>query len=156
MINSKVLNSPIRWAGSKKKILNEMLNAFKTNRENYIECFLGSGVVLINVLKNNDKLKYKKFYVNDINSNIINFYKLLQKKPEFLVERISKLMEIYNNYDMVQKENYYYELRSKFNAETDLNEKAILFYFLMKTGLMEYIEKIKLEVLMFHLVEKKK
>lgn len=134
MINSKVLNSPIRWAGSKKKILNEMLNAFKTNRENYIECFLGSGVVLINVLKNNDKLKYKKFYVNDINSNIINFYKLLQKKPEFLIERISKLMEIYNNYDMVQKENYYYELRSKFNTETDINEKAILFYFLMKTG----------------------
>ena len=29
MIDSKVLNSPIRWAGSKKKILNEMLNAFR-------------------------------------------------------------------------------------------------------------------------------
>ena len=62
MIDSKVLNSPIRWAGSKKKILNEMLNAFKPGKDNYIECFLGSGVVLINVLKNNDKLKYKNFY----------------------------------------------------------------------------------------------
>ena len=69
-----------------------MFNSFKNNRENYIECFLGSGVVLINVLKNNDKLKYKNFYVNDINSNIINFYKLLQKEPEFLIKRISKLM----------------------------------------------------------------
>ena len=86
MIDSKVLNSPIRWAGSKKKILNEMLNAFKPGKDNYIECFLGSGVVLINVLKNNDKLKYKNFYVNDINSNIINFYKLLQKKPEYLIK----------------------------------------------------------------------
>ena len=32
MIDSKVLNSPIRWAGSKKKILNEMLNAFKPGK----------------------------------------------------------------------------------------------------------------------------
>ena len=134
MFSGKVLNSPIRWAGSKKKILNEMLNAFKDDRENYIECFLGSGVVLINVLKNNDKLKYKKFYVNDINPNIINFYKLLQNEPEFLIVKISKLVEMYNNYDIIQKENFYYELRSKFNTETVIKEKAILFYFLIKIG----------------------
>lgn len=134
MIDSKVLNSPIRWAGSKKKILNEMLNAFKTDKDNYIECFLGSGVVLINVLKNNDKLKYKNFYVNDINSNIINFYKLLQKKPEYLIKEIMKLVTLYNDYDMTKKEEYYYKLRDQFNNEKDLDNKSILFYFLMKTG----------------------
>lgn len=134
MIDSKVLNSPIRWAGSKKKILNEMLNAFKTDKDNYIECFLGSGVVLINVLKNNDKLKYKNFYVNDINSNIINFYKLLQKKPEYLIKEIIKLVTLYNDYDMSKKEEYYYKLREQFNDEKDLDKKSILFYFLMKTG----------------------
>ena len=134
MIDSKVLNSPIRWAGSKKKILNEMLNAFKPGKDNYIECFLGSGVVLINVLKNNDKLKYKNFYVNDINSNIINFYKLLQKKPEYLIKEIIELATLYNNYDLSKKEEYYYNLREKFNDEKDLDNKSILFYFLMKTG----------------------
>lgn len=134
MIDSKALNSPIRWAGSKKKILNEMLNAFKTDKDNYIECFLGSGVVLINVLKNNDKLKYKNFYVNDINSNIINFYKLLQKKPEYLIKEIIKLVTLYNDYDMSKKEEYYYKLREQFNDEKDLDKKSILFYFLMKTG----------------------
>ena len=134
MIDSKVLNSPIRWAGSKKKILNEMLNAFKQGKDNYIECFLGSGVVLINVLKNNDKLKYKNFYVNDINSNIINFYKLLQKKPEYLIKEIIELATLYNNYDMSEKEEYYYKLRAQFNDEKDLDNKSILFYFLMKTG----------------------
>ncbi len=134
MIDTKVFNSPIRWAGSKKKILNEMLNAFKSNKENYIECFLGSGVVLINVLKNNDKLKYKNFYVNDINSNIINFYKLLQKKPAYLINRISELAEAYNSYNVVEKEKYYYDLREQFNEENDQENKSILFYFLMKTG----------------------
>lgn len=134
MIDTKVLNSPIRWAGSKKKILNEMLNAFKPNKENYIECFLGSGVVLINVLKNNDKLNYKNFYVNDINSNIINFYKLLQKKPDYLIKHISELAKVYNSYNGSEKEKYYYDLREQFNEEKDQDNKSILFYFLMKTG----------------------
>ena len=131
MIDTKVLNSPIRWAGSKKKILNEMLNAFKPNKENYIECFLGSAVVLINVLKNNDKLNYKNFYVNDINSNIINFYKLLQKKPDYLIKHISELAKVYNSYNGSEKEKYYYDLREQFNEEKDQDNK---FYFLMKTG----------------------
>lgn len=134
MINTKVLNSPIRWAGSKKKILNEMLNAFKPNKENYIECFLGSAVVLINVLKNNDKLNYKNFYVNDINSNIINFYKLLQKEPDYLIRHISELAKVYNSYNGSEKEKYYYDLREQFNEEKDQDNKSILFYFLMKTG----------------------
>ncbi len=134
MMDTKVLNSPIRWAGSKKKILNEMLNAFKPNKENYIECFLGSAVVLINVLKNNDKLNYKNFYVNDINSNIINFYKLLQKKPDYLIKHISELAKVYNSYNGSEKEKYYYDLREQFNEEKDQDNKSILFYFLMKTG----------------------
>ena len=134
MIDTKVLNSPIRWAGSKKKILNEMLNAFKPNKENYIECFLGSTVVLINVLKNNDKLNYKNFYVNDINSNIINFYKLLQRKPDYLIKHISELARVYNSYNGSEKEKYYYNLREQFNEEKDQDNKSILFYFLMKTG----------------------
>ena len=134
MIAGKVLNSPIRWAGSKKKILVEMLNAFKPNRENYIECFLGSGVVLINVLKKNNTLNYKNFYVNDINPHIINFYKLLQNNPHHIIKQIGELVEVYNNYDMPKKEEYYYELRVRFNEEKDLDNKSILFYFLMKTG----------------------
>lgn len=134
MITGEVLNAPIRWAGSKKKILVEMLNAFKPNRENYIECFLGSGVVLVNVLKKNNTLNYKNFYVNDINPYIINFYKLLQNNPHYIIKRIRELAAVYNNYDIIEKEKYYYEIRARFNEEKDLESKPILFYFLMKTG----------------------
>ena len=134
MITGEVLNAPIRWAGSKKKILVEMLNAFKPNRENYIECFLGSGVVLVNVLKKNNTLNYKNFYVNDINPYIINFYKLLQNNPHYIIKHIRELATVYNNYDIIKKEKYYYEIRARFNEEKDLESKSILFYFLMKTG----------------------
>lgn len=128
-----IVNSPIRWAGSKKRILNEMLNTFPRNKKNYIETFLGSGVVMLNVLDNNDILKYENYYVNDINSNIINFYILLRDRSEELIKEIKKLESKYNSISIEEKEKYYYDIRDKFNS-IDGDEKAILFYFLMKTG----------------------
>ncbi len=132
----KVISSPIRWAGSKKKLLNEMLaKMFKRNKENYIECFLGSGVVLLNVLKNKDILGYKKFYVNDVNSNIIGFYSLLKNDVKFLIKELKKMEINYNLKSIKEKENFYYEIRSKFNSlKKDDKKKPIYFYFLMKTG----------------------
>ena len=84
--------------------------------------------------KKNNTLNYKNFYVNDINPHIINFYKLLQNNPHHIIKQIGELVEVYNNYDMPKKEEYYYELRMRFNEEKDLDNKSILFYFLMKTG----------------------
>lgn len=129
-----IVNSPIRWAGSKKKILNNMLKTFPKNKKNYIEMFLGSGVVLLNVLDNKNILKYKNIYVNDINSNIINFYILLRDNIDSLIEKMKELENKYNNYQMDEKEEYYYKIRYDFNNMEDGAEKAVLFYFLMKTG----------------------
>lgn len=130
-----VISSPIRWAGSKKKLLNEMLEKmFVKNKKNYVECFLGSGVVLLNVLNNKEELKYDNFYVNDINSNIINFYKMLQDEPQYLLDNIKPLMQHYNSLKIEQKSDLFYEIRKKFNESSDIKEKSIYFYFLMKTG----------------------
>lgn len=134
-MKKEVVNSPIRWAGSKKKLLNEMLEkTFVRDCENYVECFLGSGVVLLNVLNNAQELGYKKFYVNDINSNIINFYTMLQKEPKYLIDNIQKMSQKYNVLNMEQQSEMYYEIRDFFNKGSDVKEKTIYFYFLMKTG----------------------
>lgn len=132
-MKDEVLSSPIRWAGSKKRVLNEILEFFKRDKENYIEPFLGSGVVMINVLNNNiDTLHYKNIYVNDINSNIIDFYKTLKSKPKILIQSLFELSEIYNCKSNEDKEKMYYEIREKFNGSD--NNKAVYFYFLMKVG----------------------
>lgn len=134
-MKKNVISSPIRWAGSKKKLLNEMLEKmFVKNKKNYVECFLGSGVVLLNVLNNKEELKYDNFYVNDINSNIINFYKMLQDEPQYLLDNIKPLMQQYNSLEIEQKSDLFYEIRKKFNESSDIKEKSIYFYFLMKTG----------------------
>jgi DNA adenine methylase len=41
-IKDKVIPSPFRWAGSKKRLLNELLTIFDKKREIYVEPFLGS------------------------------------------------------------------------------------------------------------------
>lgn len=133
-MKEQVLSSPIRWAGSKKRVLNDLLESFSSDKNNYIEPFLGSGVVMLNVLNNNkDYLKYKEFYVNDINKNIIDFYKCLKSKPKKLIESLMNLSLTYNNKTtMSEKEKMYYEIRQKFNKSRENN--SIYFYFLMKVG----------------------
>ena len=132
----KVISSPIRWAGSKKKLLNEMLKAFFIrDKDNYIEPFLGSGVVLINVLNNNSILKYKNFYVNDVNKNVINFYIAIKDNLDELIKNIKNLEKQYNAYTYEEKEKMYYDMREKYNnTKTKEKNKTAIFYFLMKTG----------------------
>ncbi len=133
---NKVISSPIRWAGSKKKLLNEMLDGFFPRKaKNYVEPFLGSGTVLINVLNNENILKYENYYVNDINSSIINFYNILKNNPTILISGLKKLEKEYNSISLSEKEMMYYKLRNKYNnSKTTLINKTIIFYFLMKTG----------------------
>ncbi|EAF4393011.1 DNA adenine methylase, partial [Listeria monocytogenes] len=66
-----------------KKLLNEMLLTFDKEKSVYVEPFLGSGTVLLNVLYQN---MYKKYYVNDINSNLIDFYQILKTEKEKLFQ----------------------------------------------------------------------
>lgn len=70
MINkNQIIISPIKIQGKKTKIVSDIKTLLPNNFENliYIEPFLGSGEVLIN-------LKPKKAITNDINPHIINFY----------------------------------------------------------------------------------
>lgn len=135
-MEKEVISSPIRWAGSKKKILNEMLTLFDNKSKYYVEPFLGSGVVLINLINNIKDFEYKKFFVNDINTNIINFYIILRDNFKFVEKNISSIVNSYNElYDISQKEKFYYDIRQKFNEITDdQDKKSIYFYFLMKSG----------------------
>ncbi len=132
-IESKVIFAPIRWAGSKKKLLNEMLHAFEKNKTIYVEPFLGSGVVLLNVLEN--KI-YEKCYVNDINSNLILFYSTLKNNVNQLVKKIDGLCREYNSFEKdEQKWEFYYKKRDSFNKnQIQSVTRSALFWFLMKAG----------------------
>ena len=129
-IDSKVINAPIRWAGSKKKLLNEMLHAFEADKDVYIEPFLGSGIVLLNVLENQ---MYRKYYVNDINDNLILFYNTLKNDSDRLIKRIEVLCREYNRLSNdEEKWNYFYKKRDSFNKkQIRCVTRSALFWFLI-------------------------
>ncbi|MBC1831224.1 Dam family site-specific DNA-(adenine-N6)-methyltransferase [Listeria seeligeri] len=128
-----VITAPIRWTGSKKKLLNEMLLTFDKKKSVYVEPFLGSGTVVLNVLNQN---MYKKYYVNDINSNLIDFYRILKSEKEKLFDIILDICKKYNELENIsEKEIYYYEMRKKYNeGRIKIHKRAAVFWFLMKSG----------------------
>ncbi|WP_222717458.1 DNA adenine methylase [Listeria portnoyi] len=129
----KVISSPIRWTGSKKKLLNEMLYTFDREKEIYIEPFLGSGTVLINVL---EKGYYSNYYVNDVNRSLIDFYRTLKENHERLSKMISKICKEYNELDTIdEKATYFYDMRKRYNGNRiKAYTRSSIFWFLMRTG----------------------
>jgi DNA adenine methylase len=111
----------LKWAGGKRQLIPDVLGLFPSHYRElcYHEPFVGSGAIFFHI-------KPKKGSINDINSDLINFFKIVRDRPE---ELIQKALE--HPYD----KEIYYKLRDRFNEEelSDL-ERASLFLYFNKTG----------------------
>lgn len=108
----------LKWVGGKRNIL-DLLNGFFPNKFNkYYEPFVGGGSVLF-------FLNPERATVSDVNSELINVYRVVAEKPLELINRL-KAVEI----DGVTEEFYYY-LRKQ-NPKDDV-EKASRTIILNKT-----------------------
>ena len=70
----------LKWVGGKKQILGEVLSNFPKKINNYHEVFIGGGSVLIGLLTSKIKID-GKIYAYDLNKDLINLYKNVQKNP---------------------------------------------------------------------------
>lgn len=111
-----MIKSPIRWVGGKSKSVELLLKLFPQHYT-YIEPFFGAGWMLFNKEKSNVEV------INDINSELMNFY-----------------MIILNNYDKFKnKFNYLIPSRELFNKwkvfNPDLSDldRAVRFYYINRT-----------------------
>lgn len=125
----------VKWAGGKRQILERIkgfiissLDEKDINSIRYFEPFLGGGAVLFD-------LQPKKAFVNDLNSDLINAYKVIQGNK---VHDLIKLLEDYQNkYRDEDRDELYYSTRSKdrtpdWNKMSDV-EKAARMIFLNRT-----------------------
>lgn len=142
----------IKWVGGKNQLLDKIIPNIPKEIENYHEIFLGGGSVLLCLLslqRAGDIHIRGKIYAYDINKDLINVYVRIQKNEKKLY---AFLEEYFKEYDKIKgneierkpktieegrtsKESYYYWLRTRFNAEKNMNadERAALFIFLNKT-----------------------
>ncbi len=100
----------------------------------YVEPFVGSGAVLFWMLRNFPNME--KAVINDINSDLINTYKIIRSNSK---ELVSSLKDFQNEYHSLQnkeekKKKYYYQKRDLYNTRnTDKITQAALFIFLNRT-----------------------
>ena len=116
-----MVNPILKWAGGKRQLIPEIINLFPNDykQRTYHEPFFGSGAVFF-------KIKPKKGSINDINSRLMNFYKIVRDKPEELIKEAGKYP---------YHKSTYYKLRDHFNNdELDPVEEAALLLYFNKTG----------------------
>jgi DNA adenine methylase len=109
-------NSFLRWAGSKKILVNEITKHFPNKYTNYIEPFLGSVAIFFSIKEKRNS------YISDSNQRLINTY--IQVRDN--IDEVIHFLKQYRN----EKEFYYY-LRSF--ESTTLAEEAAIFIYLNKT-----------------------
>ena len=125
----------LKWAGGKGQLLNkiELIYPFDENITKYAEPFVGGGAVLFDIL---NKYDLNEIYISDINSELINTYKVIQNNIE---ELIYLLWEYHNEYIYLDDEdrkiyyNYKRDLFNEMDTTLDSIRKAALMIFLNKT-----------------------
>jgi DNA adenine methylase len=128
----------LKWAGGKTQLITEIERSLPyeiTNKKfTYIEPFVGSGAVLFWMLNNFPKLE--KAVINDINSDLINTYRVIASKPKELISILQQLQNEFHSLETKteEKKEYYYQKRALYNTrKEEQSGQAALFIFLNRT-----------------------
>jgi DNA adenine methylase len=124
------MTAPIKWVGSKssqlKVIVPYLLKSISEPRiKSYIEPFVGSGSVIIELLKQceQNNIEGIEFKCSDINDSIILMYNEIKSSPRELMRKL-------DTYDNRTTADDYYKIRAEYNK----NHTAEHFMYLNKRG----------------------
>lgn len=104
----------LRWAGSKKKLVDVLLEAAPTAFKRYVEPFVGSGILFL-------ALNPRKAILSDLNPHLIQAYEQIRLDPSGVWETILS---------WPATEAFYYQLRSLEPSEMDSMSRAARFVYL--------------------------
>lgn len=111
----------LKWAGSKYNCLEQVLDALPPGQR-LIEPFTGSGVVFMNT-------NYPSYLLAEYNLDLIQIFKYLQEQGSEFIDYCAEYFTAENN-----SKTHYYQMRSQFNATSNLLEKSALFLYLNRHG----------------------
>lgn len=110
----------LKWAGGKRQLLNE-IKQLVPSFNNYFEPFIGGGAVFLNISP-------QKAYISDINSELINMYKVIKDNPHELMLDLSKHKNTKEYFEYIRALD-----RVKDFIEYPAIQRASRFIFLNKT-----------------------
>lgn len=115
----------IKWAGGKRRFVDQILNVVGDKCDRYFEPFLGGAALLYKIHANN-------YFCSDINEELINFYNVVKKSPNELIFTLE------NEFIPFHSSSFYKKIRSldrdleSFASLSDIY-KAARFLYLNKT-----------------------
>ncbi len=128
----------LKWAGGKTQLMGAIERIFPAfisqGSFTYVEPFVGSGAVLFRMLSQFPNLQ--KAVINDVNSDLINTYKIIASHPEELIQILESLQRDFHALEENEegKKQYYYQKRADYNARNKQPVlQAALFIFLNRT-----------------------
>ena len=92
-MNIRINRSPLFYVGDKYKILKQILVLFPKKINNFYEPFVGGGTVFLNI-------KAQKYYLNDIDKNLIKIHRFLIKSSNNPKEFFRKIEKIAHKYKL--------------------------------------------------------
>lgn len=113
-----MLNAPIKWVGGKKKLRAEIVRLI-TPHTCYVEVFGGAGWILFAKEKSDVEVW------NDIDSELVNFYRVIKSKPQEFLESF--------DLTLVSREVFEDFRYGDFTKMSEL-ERAHRFYYLIMAG----------------------
>lgn len=125
--------SPLKWAGGKKRIVEQIkANLPASGKQRLVEPFVGGGSVFLN-------LEFDKYLLIDTNQDLINLFNIIKNEPErFIADAESYFTGAHNEPEC------YYEVREQFNDAIDPFERSLRFIYLNRhgyNGLCRYNQK---------------
>lgn len=89
---NKINRSPLFYVGDKYKLMKQILPLFPKEINCFYEPFCGGGTVFLNI-------EAKKYYLNDIDKNLINIHRLLiesSNNPSNFFKKVEKIIHKHN------------------------------------------------------------
>ena len=112
-----------KWQGNKSKHFKFILPELPSQYNTYIEPFIGSGALFLNV-------EPKKWIINDLNQDNISMWELATNDPQYIKTEFLKLKRHFLKKTNKEKLLYCRKKTSELNTIIKLKEKTI-FYMLM-------------------------
>lgn len=118
-------NPAIKYAGSKRKLIQQILEKMPTNTKLIVEPFCGSAALSFS--------QDKYLIINDASSELINFYEVLQSRTEEFISNLQKLDSTLKDKDR------YLQIRSldrlpNFEDTACTMDRAIRYYYIIRSG----------------------
>ncbi len=128
----------LKWAGGKRALVPEIAKRLPDSFNDYYEPFLGGGAVFFSL----DSRINRKAVLSDLNTELILTYKMLQKDPQAVIEKLK-------HHQLSHCKDYYNKVRDEGHFEQDAVCLAARLVYLNRTcynGLYRVNKKGKFNV----------